>query len=151
MSRSGYYEDGDGDNWEMIRWRGAVTSAIRGKRGQEFLRELLAALDSLPDQCLARGELATQHGDVCALGSVGRARGLDMSDVDVEDYEAVAKLFDISGALAREIMWVNDQHCAIRAPSKKRFAVVREWVVDEIRSRGALVLASSVNGDGNGR
>jgi hypothetical protein len=143
MSRAGYVDDCDGDNWDMIRWRGAVTSAIRGKRGQDFLREMLTALDSLPDQCLARGELQTEHGDVCALGSVGRARGLDMSGVDVEDYAAVSKLFGISEALAREIMWVNDEHCSVRAPSKKRFATVRAWILDEIRSRGQLVLADT--------
>ena len=31
MSRSGY-EDGL-EMWDLIRWRGAVASAIRGKRG----------------------------------------------------------------------------------------------------------------------
>ena len=38
MSRSGYSDDLD--NWDLIRWRGQVSSAIRGKRGQGFLREL---------------------------------------------------------------------------------------------------------------
>lgn len=32
MSRSGYSEDLD--MWDLIRWRGAVKSALRGKRGQ---------------------------------------------------------------------------------------------------------------------
>lgn len=47
MSRSGYSDDID--NWDLIKWRGQVASAIRGKRGQLFLRELLAALDALPN------------------------------------------------------------------------------------------------------
>ena len=34
MSRSGYTDECDG--WELVRWRGAVNSAIRGKRGQAF-------------------------------------------------------------------------------------------------------------------
>ena len=38
MNRSGYTEEGD--NWSVVRWRGAVKAAIRGKRGQAFLREL---------------------------------------------------------------------------------------------------------------
>ena len=29
MSRSGYTDECDG--WELVRWRGAVNSAIRGK------------------------------------------------------------------------------------------------------------------------
>ena len=43
MSRSGYTDDVDG--WDLIRWRGAVTAAIRGTRGQELLHGLAAALD----------------------------------------------------------------------------------------------------------
>jgi hypothetical protein len=46
MSRSGYSDDHS--EWDLIRWRGAVASAIRGKRGQAFLRELLVALDAMP-------------------------------------------------------------------------------------------------------
>lgn len=51
MSRSGYNDDCDG--WALIRWRGAVNSAINGKRGQAFLRELVAALDAAYDDFLA--------------------------------------------------------------------------------------------------
>lgn len=43
MSRSGY-NDYSIDNWDLIRWRGQVASAIKGKRGQAFLRELIEAL-----------------------------------------------------------------------------------------------------------
>ena len=48
MSRSGYSDDID-DNWAHIMWRGRVASSIRGKRGQAMLRELLAALDAMPE------------------------------------------------------------------------------------------------------
>ncbi|ENQ7660184.1 hypothetical protein ACEQOL_006537 [Pseudomonas aeruginosa] len=41
MSRSGYCDDLD--NWSLICWRGAVSSAIKGKRGQAFLIELREA------------------------------------------------------------------------------------------------------------
>jgi len=41
MSRSGYSDDCD--VWALIRWRGAVKSAIRGARGQAMLRELIQA------------------------------------------------------------------------------------------------------------
>ena len=46
MSRSGYGDDIG--QWDLIRWRGAVQSAMCGKRGQAFLKEMLAALDALP-------------------------------------------------------------------------------------------------------
>ena len=45
MSRSGYSDDDE--DGRLAMWRGAVQSAIRGKRGQAALRELLTALDAM--------------------------------------------------------------------------------------------------------
>lgn len=56
MSRSGYVDDMC-DQWAMICYRGAVSSAIRGRRGQAFLREMLAALDAMPEKRLISGAL----------------------------------------------------------------------------------------------
>lgn len=106
MSRSGYSEDGD--NWSLIRWRGAVNSALRGKRGQAFLRELLAALDAMPNKRLVANELEAD-GQFCTLGVVGKARGLDMIHIDPEDRVTVANTFGIAEALAAEIMYWNDE------------------------------------------
>ena len=64
MSRSGYSDDCSGR--ELNLWRGAVESAIRGKRGQAFLREMLVALDAMPEKRLIAGELVTPTGEVCA-------------------------------------------------------------------------------------
>ena len=91
MSRSGYNDECD-DNWALIRWRGAVKSAIKGKRGQAMLKDLLAALDAMPNKRLIRGELVEQ-GEYCAIGVLGAARGLPMADFDPEDNELLAKTF----------------------------------------------------------
>lgn len=56
MSRSGYTDDTE-DQWSLIRYRGAVASAIRGARGQAFLREMLTALDAMPEKRLISGAL----------------------------------------------------------------------------------------------
>jgi hypothetical protein len=121
MSRSGYTDDGIDsaeDQWRQIRWRGAVKSAIRGKHGQAFLKELLAALDAMEDKRLYAGLLQREEGGYCALGVLGAKRGLDMSAIphDVEDEwggdevaEAVADLFEVNDKVAREIMWENDE------------------------------------------
>jgi hypothetical protein len=127
--RSGYSEDCDG--WELIRWRGAVASAIKGKRGQEFLREMLAALDALPDKRLIAHELQ-QDGEVCAIGSVGLARKVDMSTVDPEDYDGVASVFGVAPALVREIESVNDEWLGYRATPEERFKTVRRWVEKQL-------------------
>jgi hypothetical protein len=130
MSRSGYSDDyGDDDPLALGRWRGAVKSAIRGRRGQAFLKEMLAALDALPQKrlipnILQEAEWAdddetlvpVKNGDVCAFGAVGRARGIEMpAELDLDDddpddmaYE-VQDIFGTSNALTREIMYVNDE------------------------------------------
>lgn len=129
MSRSNYDEDCDG--WALIRWRGAVASAIRGKRGQAFLRELLAALDALPERKLIAHELQ-QDGAVCAIGAVGRARGLDMTALDPDDTETVAGTFGICDAMTREIVWLNDEINS-RSTPEQRFEDMRAWVVSQIK------------------
>lgn len=107
MSRSGYSDDCE-DQWGLIRWRGAVNSAINGKRGQAFLREALAALDAMPEKRLVTDELQAD-GDFCTLGVVGAARGLQLEKIDTEDWQQLSHEFGISEALAREIMFENDQ------------------------------------------
>jgi hypothetical protein len=130
MGRCGYSDDYD--NWAMICWRGAVASAIRGKRGQAFLREMLAALDAMPERLLIKGELE-ESGQVCALASVGMARGVDMSQVDPYDRETVAGTFGISDALAAEIMYENDEMSGYKETPEQRFVRVRRWVTAHIR------------------
>src|SRR5437762_7743973 len=108
MSRHGYTDDCE-NMWDMIRWSGAVKSTLRGRRGQDFLRELLAALDALPEPRLIAEDLQNPvTGEVCALGAVARARGADVSTVSADDWEQVSRLFGISETLAREIMFHND-------------------------------------------
>jgi hypothetical protein len=126
MSRSGY--SCDYDNWAAICWRGAVKSSIRGKRGQSFLKELLSALDAMPEKSLIAEELEVS-GEVCALGSIGKARGIDMSKIDPEDHYQVAGAFGIAEALAREIMYENDEH---GHTPESRWRHVHDWVSKQI-------------------
>lgn len=129
MSRSGYTEYCEG--WDLIRWRGAVASALRGKRGQAFLREAVAALDALPVAELITNDLAAE-GAFCTLGAVGRARSLAMSSVDPEDHHSVAGLFAIPHALACEIMWENDEGGWNETPHA-RWERMRRWIVRNLR------------------
>ena len=135
MSRSGYYDDGDGDYWRWIMWRGAVKSAIRGKRGQALLKDILATLDAMPMRRLIAHELETR-GEVCALGAVGLSRGVRMAGIDPEDYGAVANVFGISEALAREIMFENDEGGSRRETPEQRFERMRKWILSEIVDAG---------------
>lgn len=110
MSRAGYHE-GEGtqeDNWAHIRWRGVVASSIKGKRGQAFLRDLADALDSMPEKRLITGDLE-RDGNVCAIGSLGVRRGVDLAALHPEDPGPIADAFGIAAPLVREIEYLNDE------------------------------------------
>lgn len=143
MSRSGYVEDMD-DQWRFIRYRGAVNSAIRGKRGQAFLKEMLKALDAMPVKRLIAHDLEAidrlsfshwgliEAESVCAIGSVGKVRGVDMRRLDPEDSNGVASAFGIADCLAREVVYMNDEgHYAMETP-EQRFTRMRAWVIEQI-------------------
>jgi|SRR5579872_2069860 len=160
MSRSGYSDDyGDDDPWQLIRWRGAVASAIRGKRGQAFLRELVESLDAMPEKRLIAHDLQVQHVPdpmvrwlfagcdgawtlhldrqcgVCAIGSVGERRGVDLAALDPEDPDAIAEAFGVAAPLVRELEWMNDE---IGAPSPEaRWRNVRAWAVENLKGAAA--------------
>lgn len=132
MSRSGYTNALD--QWDFIRWRGQVVSAIRGQRGQKVLRDLLAALDSLPEKRLIHEQLRNEEGEVCAWGALGAARGLDLETIDPEDSEQVAKAFGVAECMAQEIMYENDEAWGSREDPEKRYQRMSEWLLRQIRS-----------------
>ncbi len=127
MSRSGYSDEVD-DQWALIRWRGAVKQSLRGERGQAFMREALAAFDSMPIKELARDSLRTEEGAYCTLGAVGAARGMNLDALDPYDIEAVAAEFGISNAMAREIVYINDEACWHDETPAQRWHRMRGWL-----------------------
>ena len=132
MSRSGYDEGCDYD-WDLIRWRGAVASALRGKRGQAFLREMLVSMDALPTPELIVGELV-EDGAVCAIGSVALTRGTFLGGIDPEDREAIADTFGIAGAMAAEIMFMNDEGGRHSETRRQRWERMRCWAINALTS-----------------
>lgn len=134
MSRSGYSDDYPEDNSGWL-YRGAVRSAINGHRGQAFLKEMLATLDAMPEKKLIAGFLE-EEGAVCAIGSVGKARGVDMSKLDPEDADGVADAFGIAPALAREIVFENDDDFGftVGETPEQRFERIRKWLVKYIHA-----------------
>jgi hypothetical protein len=152
MSRSGYssYDDGDYDQWATIRWAGALAQAVNGKRGQAFLHELIEALDAMPVKELIEnalihtevqidpfggGYIPDGPPQVCALGSVGVKRGINMVGLDPEDAYAVSEAFGITRTLAQEVAHQNDeagdyyQH----ATPEQRWKRVRDWASRQLK------------------
>ncbi|MHA0335797.1 hypothetical protein [Sphingomonas aquatilis] len=138
MSRAGYYE-GDGsqeENWAHIRWRGVVASSIRGKRGQAFLRDLADALDAMPEKRLITGDLE-RDGNVCAIGSLGVRRGVDLAALDPDDPGPIANAFGVAEPLVREIEYLNDEdgwnwEAQRRETPEERWQRMRKWVAASI-------------------
>lgn len=137
MSRSGYADDCEPESLEEQRrynmYRGRVASAIRGKRGQDFLKEVAAAMDAMPEKVLIANELINEDGDCCTIGVVCKARGLDVSKIDYEDPEQVAAAVGIAKPMAAEIEWENDDYRS-EHPAE-RWKRMRKWVADNIKAK----------------
>lgn len=140
MSRSGYSDDMD-DVLTLGRWRAQVASTIRGKNGQAFLREMIASLDAMPDKRLVSSDLqrfrytpvgAVSEG-VCAIGSIGRRRGVDMGALDPEDPDGIAAAFGITHQLVREIEYMNDE-AFYGLGDDDRWRFMRDWALSQLIS-----------------
>ncbi len=131
MSRSGYDDYYEGDVPGEF-WRSAVYRALYGKRGQAFLREMLVALDGMEQKRLITDDLV-REGEVCAIGAVAVARGVDVADIDPYDRDQVAQAFGIAPAMAAEIMYENDERGPTSTTPEQRFERMRAWVVEQLR------------------
>ena len=128
MSRCGYSEDCE----HLDLYRANVDRTINGRTGQSFLRELAKSLDDMPVKELIANELVTEDGRVCAIGSVCKSRGIDVSNIDYESPEAVGKAVGITWMLAAEIEYQNDEtRWATEAPAN-RWLRMREWVEEKL-------------------
>lgn len=136
MSRSGYSDDCE--NIEL--YRRAVDNAIRGKRGQSFLREMAAALDTMPTKELIAEELVRPDGQACAIGAVALARGIDVVDLDAHDGRIVGEIFGIASSLAAEIAYMNDEWPHNETPAQ-RWTRMREWVEENLVPPSPEVIA----------
>jgi len=147
MTRSGYSDDfgcgGPEEMWANIRYRGAVKSAIRGKRGQRLLRNLRDALDAMPVKELIEMEMQAPSGAYCALGALAAHEGRDLKEMrfdDETDAERIAEDFDVATSLIREIVFENDDDFGPYTKDtaevrKRRWKRVRSWVESQIRER----------------
>ncbi len=157
MGRSGYSEWDDYDEasqWAMIRQSGARKAALRGKRGQAFLRRLAAALDAMPVKALiaipeypegenadAAGRLGSPAGAVCVLGSLAAACGMKPHEIDATKHNDLAKMFDVAPTIVRDLEWENDQTYATgpdgATEDERRWKCLRHWVDENIATEPA--------------
>ncbi|MFO3704392.1 hypothetical protein ACI6Q5_05270 [Xanthomonas codiaei] len=150
MSRSGYSDDID-DPLALGRWRAQVASSMRGKRGQALLRDLIAALDALPERKLI-AHTVEQDGCFCALGAVAHLRGTDLdqgpnggTDYDFMADRAAARL-NIAEQLAQEVVYMNDEASLWNETPESRWARMRQWAVSNLIEQQARPAGEVRNG-----
>jgi hypothetical protein len=131
MSRSGYSDDCE----NIWLWRNSVDRALNGKRGQAFLRELLDTLDAMPKKELIEGELVTEDGEVCALGSVFKARNINVVQIpEYYDNRNAGKALGIAYSMVAEIAYMNDNESQYDETPAQRWVRMRAWVVGQIKT-----------------
>jgi hypothetical protein len=128
MSRSGYSDDCENLNL----YRATVERAIRGQRGQKFLRELASTMDAMPEKRLIKSELIAETGEMCTIGVVCKARNLDVEKVDVYEPKQVGNLVDIASQMAAEIEYENDERGPYDETPEQRWTRMRNWVSENL-------------------
>ena len=139
MSR--LYCDNDWEPWMGGQQAGALRSAVRGRRGQRFLQDLIDALDALPVPELSAGALEDEEtGCCCAFGAVRRHRGaeavplgFDPMDED-QTPDGLTEPFDVSRTLAWAVVQANEECSTSNTPDarRRRFQEVRRWAVAKL-------------------
>lgn len=137
MTRSGYVDDFGSDGWwDLIRYRGAVASAIRGKRGQAFLKRLVEVLEGMEVKELHDDVFARPDGPCCAMGAVAVANGVAPEEFQYceNDTEYAAQTLNIAPALAKEIAFENDEdfNYKRRTPAQ-RYQYMLAWAKNRIK------------------
>lgn len=133
MSRSGYSDEYGDDNYLHL-YRGMVERTLRGKRSQAFLKELAKAMDEMSEKKLIANKLISEEGQMCTIGVVCKARGIDVSEVDVEDADKVGSLVNIARSIAAEIEYENDEGGRYNETPEQRWVRMRSWVTENLKA-----------------
>lgn len=150
MTDTRFDYDGEG-SMSYGMWRANVQRAINGRRGQQALADLEAALLALPEKRLIAGALCTEFGEVCTVGALivhkRVAAGEDRDDVIAdlansyfnmasETAEAGRDHAGLTFTLAWELAELNDEDLA-GMTDVRRYDAVLAWVRAHRRAAGA--------------
>jgi hypothetical protein len=154
MSR---FNDSDYDEWfpnQGAMWWANVARALKGRKGQQALRELREAMLGLPQRRLISSRLATEEGEVCAVGALALKRRVDRGERREEVLKEMADLivldedgWDPGGdgdlrtaesgvkvgltfSLAWHLGQINDDFC--EETPEQRFERVLAWVEKQL-------------------
>ncbi len=97
-----------------------------------MLRELLDALDAMPDKRLIEGDLVTEDGECCTIGALLLHKKVSNPRHYHEWNEGIAAQLDVATCLVQEIEWENDEAACQELP-EKRWTRMRKWVAAQIK------------------
>ena len=94
----------------------------------------------MQEKKLAREELVTSDGCMCAVGVIASARGIDVSKLDPDDSEdtpvVLAQRLRLAESMVREIIYINDEGMPYGVQKtetpEERWARVRSWVAARV-------------------
>ncbi len=137
MGRSGYSDDGDDENNSAALYRANVDRAMAGKRGQRFFRDLVSALDAMPEKRLIHGKLEEKDGAVCALGALRKAKGVALEPLRESDWDALGSAFNVAPMLTQEVMFENDDDFCDHEDEtpEERWERMRKWAAAKVRNQ----------------
>lgn len=150
-----YAEDEDFAGQAAL-WEANLTRSLAGRRGQQSLRELEAALLALPEKRLVADALETDAG-VCAIGALAKFKQYDgdmaLPEVldEYEEYKVqdamlkVAKELGLPKLVATAVIAENDDSYPPNMTPERRYERVLSWVRSHTQSHEQV---SSTANDG---
>jgi hypothetical protein len=133
------YSDEEDYPGQFELWQANCRRSMRGKQGQEELRELRAALLALADKRLIHGSLVDEEGEMCAIGAYAKHKGLDLQKFDSEDEtDAVGIEAGMPALVAWKVVEMNDfefASCSFQPISpEQRYTKMLAWVESQLLS-----------------
>lgn len=126
-------------------WEANLRRSLEGRKGQQSLRELEAALLALPEKRLIADELESDKGEVCAVGALAKFKhysgSMSLPEVydELDEYKveeamlAVAKDLGVPKLVAVAIIQQNDEdaHHHSMTP-ERRYERLLDWTQQRI-------------------
>ena len=130
------YSDEEDFPGQFDLWQSNCDRSLRGRQGQEELKQLRAALLALSDKRLIHGSLVDEEGCVCAIGAYAKQKGLDLSSFDSYSYTDEV---GIEGGMPPLVAWkvveMNDLEFDDVTP-EQRYEKMLAWVESKIDAQG---------------
>lgn len=143
MSRIGLVEEENFPGEFFLQERNRERS-LAGKKGQAALRELVAALEAMPEKRLCKWAMVDDEGEVCALGAYVLRKRIQRGDTYAQaiktiDHEGenrmshdLASHYEFPAAAAWAVAFRNDE-ILDRCSPEERHALMLEWARAQIK------------------